>query len=267
MKIVCIVQARISSSRLPAKILLPGYNKPLLLHLIERLKKSKLINSVIVATSKNPLDDLIYDLCSLKKIKVYRGNLNDLLSRYYNCAKKHNADHIVRVTSDCPLIDPKIIDLMIRKYLSLKKLDFLSNTHPPSYPDGFDVEIFSFRALEKAFRSAKKSYEREHVTPFIWDNPKKFRLFNYTSLKNDNLYKKYRLTLDYKEDFFVIWGIFNALYKKKKYFELKHIIDFLKKRPKILKNNHLIKVNWYKDHYNQLKTISKKDVKVLKKYV
>ena len=267
MKIVCIVQARISSSRLPAKILLPGYNKPLLLHLIERLKKSKLINSVIVATSKNPLDDLIYDLCSLKKIKVYRGNLNDLLSRYYNCAKKHNADHIVRVTSDCPLIDPKIIDLMIRKYLSLKKLDFLSNTHPPSYPDGFDVEIFSFHALEKAFRSAKKSYEREHVTPFIWDNPKKFRLFNYTTLKNDNLYKKYRLTLDYKEDFFVIWGIFNALYKKKKYFELKHIIDFLKKRPKILKNNHLIKVNWYKDHYNQLKTISKKDVKVLKKYV
>ena len=201
MKIVCIVQARISSSRLPAKILLPGYNKPLLLHLIERLKKSKLINSVIVATSKNPLDDLIYDLCSLKKIKVYRGNLNDLLSRYYNCAKKHNADHIVRVTSDCPLIDPKIIDLMIRKYLSLKKLDFLSNTHPPSYPDGFDVEIFSFRALEKAFRSAKNSYEREHVTPFIWDNPKKFRLFNYTTLKNDNLYKKYRLTLDYKEDF------------------------------------------------------------------
>ena len=267
MKIVCIVQARISSSRLPAKILLPGYNKPLLLHLIERLKKSSFINDVIVATSKNPLDDLIYDLCNLKKIKVYRGSLNDLLNRYYHCAKKHKADHIVRITSDCPLIDPKIIDLMIKKYLSLKNADFLSNTHPPSYPDGFDVEIFSFQALQKAFRSAKKNYEREHVTPFIWDNPKKFNIFNYTNLKNNELYKKYRLTLDYKEDFFVIWSIFNKLYKTKKYFELKHIINFLKKRPKILKNNHLIKVNWYKDHYNQLKTINKNDVKILKKDV
>ena len=267
MKIVCIVQARISSSRLPAKILLPGYNKPLLFHLIERLKKSSLINDVIVATSKNPLDDLIYDLCILKKIKVYRGSSNDLLKRYYYCAKAYKADHIVRITSDCPLIDPKIIDLMIRRYLSLKNIDFLSNTHPPSYPDGFDIEIFGFSALQKAFRLAKKSYEREHVTPFMWDNPNKFKISNYTNLKNNKLYKKYRLTLDYKEDFFVIWSIFNKLYKKKKYFELKHIISFLKKRPKILKNNHLIKVNWYKDHYNELKTINKEDVKILKKNV
>ena len=101
----------------------------------------------------------------------------------------------------------------------------------------------------------------------MWDNPKKFKIFNYTNLKNNKLYKKYRLTLDYKEDFFVIWSIFNNLYKNKKYFELKDIIKFLKKRPKILKNNHLIKVNWYKDHYNQLKTINKNDVKILKKNV
>ena len=156
MKIVCIVQARISSSRLPAKILLPGYDKPLLLHLIERLDKSKLINDVVIATSTNPLDDLIYDLCKLKKIKVFRGSLTNLLERYYKCAKKFNADHIVRITSDCPLIDPKIIDKMISKYLRLKNIDFLSNTHPPTFPDGFDVEIFKFSALQKAFKNAKK---------------------------------------------------------------------------------------------------------------
>ena len=260
MKIVCIIQARISSSRLPAKILLPGYDKPLLLHLIERLEKSKLINDVVVATSNNPLDDLIFDLCTLKKVKVFRGNLNNLLDRYYKCAKIYKADHVVRITSDCPLIDPKIIDKMIKKYLSLKNIDFLSNTHPPTFPDGFDIEIFKFSALQKAYRNAKKSYEKEHVTPFIWDNPKNFRLFNY-SLKNDNLYKQYRLTLDYKEDFFVIWSIFNKLYRRKRFFELKHIIKFLKKNPKILKNNHLIKVNWYMNHYKSLKTISNKDFK------
>ena len=257
MKIVCIVQARISSSRLPAKILLPGYDKPLLLHLIERLDKSKLINDVVIATSTNPLDDLIYDLCKLKKIKVFRGSLTNLLERYYKCAKKFNADHIVRITSDCPLIDPKIIDKMISKYLRLNNIDFLSNTHPPTFPDGFDVEIFKFSALQKAFKNAKKNYEKEHVTPFIWDNPKNFELSNY-KLKNDDLYEKYRLTLDYKEDFFVIWSIFNKLYKKKKFFELKHILDYLKKNPNILKNNHFIKVNWYMNYHKSLKTINKK---------
>ena len=187
MKIVCIIQARISSTRLPAKILLPGYNKPLLFHLIDRINKCKQINKVVVATSKNSLDDLLYDLCLSKKINVFRGSLDDLLDRYFKCAKKFKADHIVRITSDCPLIDPKIIDSVIKKYLSVKNLDYMSNIHPPSYPDGFDVEIFSFKALRKAHVTAKNNFEREHVTPYIWDNLDKFKIKNYSNLKNKNL--------------------------------------------------------------------------------
>lgn len=261
MKIICIIQARISSSRLPAKILLPGYNKPLLFHLIDRINKCKKINKVVVATSINPLDDLLYELCLSKDINVFRGSLNDLLARYYICAKKFNADHIVRVTSDCPLIDPMIIDEVVKEYLKVKNLDYMSNIHPPSYPDGFDVEVFSFKALRKAHLSAKKNFEREHVTPYIWDNLNKFKIQNYSNLKNNNLYENYRLTLDYKEDFFVIWKIFQKLYPKKRNFNLKDIITYLKRNPKIVKNNHLIKVNWYKNHYKKLKTISKRDVK------
>lgn len=264
MKTVCIVQARLSSSRLPGKILLPGYNKPLLFHLIERLKRSKLIDKVIIATSKNPLDDIIFNLCLSRKVDVFRGSMNDLLDRYYKCAKTFKANHIVRITSDCPLMDPKIIDLMLKKYHSIKKIDYMSNVHPPSYPDGFDIEIFSFGALEKAYKLSKKNYEREHVTPYIWDNPKKFKIFNYSNLRNNKLYNKFRLTLDYKEDFFVIWNIFKNLYPKNKYFKFKEIINFLLKNPKILKNNYLIKVNWYRDHYTKLKTITKKDIKIIK---
>ena len=264
MRIVCIIQARISSIRLPGKILLPGYEKPLLFHLLERLKKSKLINKIVIATSTNQQDDLIFNLCTSKKIEVFRGSENDLLSRYYKCAKKYKAKNIVRLTSDCPLMDPKIVDLMINKYFSLKNVDYLSNIHPPSYPDGFDIEIFTFKALYKAYRNAKKKYEREHVTPYIWDNFEKFKIENFSEFKNDELYKKYRLTLDYKEDFHVIWNIYKSLYPKKKYFNLKDIISYLKKNKKVLINKNLIKVNWYRHAYKKLKTISKKDTKFYK---
>ena len=122
-----------------------------------------------------------------------------------------------------------------------------------------DIEIFKFNALKKAYFSAKKDHEREHVTPYIWDNLNKFKVENYSNLPNDKLYKKYRLTLDYKEDFYVIWSVYKSLYPKKKYFELKDIINLLKQNKKIIMNNHLIKVNWYRHVYKSLKTIGKKD--------
>ena len=115
-KTICILQARITSSRLPGKILLPGYNKPLLLHTIERLKKSKLINDVVVATSKLKIDEIIFKICKKNKINVFRGHPTDLLDRYYRCARKYNANIIVRITSDCPLMDYKIVDKVIDKY-------------------------------------------------------------------------------------------------------------------------------------------------------
>ena len=260
-RIICIVQARMSSKRLPAKILLSGYDKPLLLHTIERLKKSKKIKDVIIATSKLKIDDVIFDLCKKNKISVFRGHPDNLLDRYYNCAKKYKSDIVVRITSDCPLIDYEVVDSVIKRFESTK-VDFCSNLHPPSFPDGFDVEVFSFKILKHAFLKAKKKFQKEHVTPYIWDNPTKFKISNYsTSLKN-RYYEKYRLTIDYKEDYFVIWKIYQKLYKKNKFFRFKIILNFLRKNPKFLINKNLIKDNWYKHYLTKLKTITKKDTRL-----
>ena len=257
MRLGIVVQCRFNSKRYKGKILKKINHLTILEILIERLRFSKLADDICLAIADTEDDLKIVNLAKKLNINYFVGSEKNVLSRHYHAAKKMNYDHIMRVTSDCPLIDPKIIDKMISKYLRLKNIDFLSNTHPPTFPDGFDVEIFKFSALQKAFKNAKKNYEKEHVTPFIWDNPKNFELSNY-KLKNDDLYEKYRLTLDYKEDFFVIWSIFNKLYKKKKFFELKHILDYLKKNPNILKNNHFIKVNWYMNYHKSLKTINKK---------
>jgi len=258
---ICIVQARISSKRLPAKILLPGFDKPLLLHTIERLKKSKLIDEVVIATSNLKIDDVIFNICKRNNINTYRGHPLNLLDRYYKCAKKYKAKTIVRITSDCPLIDYKIVDSVIKKFKD-SNVDYCSNNHPPTFPDGFDVEVFSFEVLKRTYFKANKNFEKEHVTPYIWDNPNKFKIGNFrTSLIKRRYHDKYRLTLDYKEDFYVIWNIYKDLYPKKKYFELKDVINYLIKKPNILINNHYIKVNWYKDHYKKLKTINKKYTK------
>ncbi len=259
-KIGCIIQARVLSTRLPGKILLNGFDKPLLLHTIERLKKSKKINKIIVATTKLKIDNVIFNLCKKNNISVFRGHSTNLLNRYYNCAKKYKLGDIIRITSDCPLMDYKLVDTMIKKYQKIN-VDYFSNVHPATFPDGFDVEIFSYNALRKSFFSAKKNFQKEHVTPFIWDQPKKFSIQNYFYKKGKNLHNMFRLTLDYVEDYFVINQIYNALYPKNKYFSFDQILNYIKKNPQIMLNKSLIKVNWYKKHLKNLKTIKNKDTK------
>ena len=262
--ISCIVQARMGSSRLPGKILLTGYDKPLLIHLVERIKKSKKIDKVIVATTNNKLDNIIFNLCKKNKIDVFRGEEKDVLTRYLTCAKKFKTSTIVRITSDCPLIDHQIIDDMLKKY-EKGNYDFYGNTHPATFPDGYDIEIFSYEALKKSHFNVKNSFQREHVTPYIWDNPKKFLIGNYRN-KKKNYQNHYRLTLDFIEDYYVISFIYNNLYPKKKLFKFKDVINFLKKNKYILKiNKKYIKVNWYSKHMNKLKTITNKDTKIIKK--
>lgn len=265
-KVSCIIQARMSSSRLPSKILLPGYNKPLLFHLIERLRKSKKLDKIIVATTNEVLDDVIVELCKKNKIKYFRGKLDDLVDRYYKCATKYKMKNIVRITSDCPLINHNLVDEMINSF-EKSNVDYLSNLHPPTFPDGFDIEIFNYSSLKKTFLNSKKNYEREHVTPYIWDNPNKFKIKNFNFKNKVNLSSKYRLTLDYPEDYYVLWNIFNRIYPKNKNFDLKDIFKFLKSNKEILINNSLIKVNWYRNHLKKLKTISQNDtnLKGLKK--
>lgn len=236
-RIHCIVQARLGSTRLPGKIFLIGKKKPLIDHLIERLKFSKQISKIIIATPETYGQDLFKIHFNLIKDNIFFGPENNVLARYYKCAKKFNSKIIVRITSDCPLMDYRIIDKMIL-YFKKKKCDYLSNVHPRNYPSGLDVEIFKFSALKRAYFNAKKNFEKEHVTPYIWRNPKKFKILNYKSVNlQKNLNKNYRLTLDYLEDYILIATIFKKLYKNDKKFSFDKILKFLKKNHKISKIN------------------------------
>ena len=255
-KVLCIIQARISSSRLPGKVLLTGSNnKSLLETLYKRLLPSKHIKEIIIATSTNQADDLIFDECKKNNMKVFRGSLPNVLKRYYDCAKKYKGDIIIRITSDCPLLEYKLIDKLFLEF-NRQNCDYLSNVHPATFPDGYDVEIFTFDSLKKAFKEGNKNYEREHVTPYIWDNPKKFVVKNYYLKKN---YSKLRVTLDYLEDYFLIKKIFNYFENKKNYFDLSDVLKFLKKNKKLIKNKKFSLVNWYRLHMDKLKTVKKSE--------
>ena len=232
-KIHCIIQARLGSSRLPGKIFLVGYKKSLIDHLIERVKFSKKINKIIIATPKSSSHDFFNSYFECKKNNIFFGSEDNVLDRYYNCAKKFQSDIIVRITSDCPLTDYRIIDNMIA-YFKNNNCDYLSNVHPRYYPVGLDVEIFKFSALKKAYLNAKTSFEKEHVTPYIWNNSKNFRILSF---KPKNILRsqsqKYRLTLDYLEDYILISKIFRKLYLSDKHFSYKKIIKYLINNKKV----------------------------------
>ena len=244
---------------------MPGPKKTLIEHLIQRLKKSKYLKKIIIATTINSNDDFTYKYLKEKNY-VYRGSENNVLERYYKCAKQHKSQIIVRITSDCPLMDHRLIDEMIKFFIN-NKCDYLSNIHPPSLPDGFDVEIFTFQSLKRAYEGANKSFQTEHVTPYMWDQPNKFKILNYTtSLPDLRLYERYRLTLDYLEDYLVIYQIYKKLYFKDKFFSYNKVIQTIKKHKDITKKNRkFIKVNWYRLYLDKLKSIKKKDTKIIQK--
>ena len=252
-----LIQARIGSTRLPGKCLKEVLGKPVLWLLCERLKFSKYIDEVIILTTEKEADDVIMDFCLKNEIRFFRGSESDVLDRYYQAAKKFNVDPIVRITSDCPLIDPQVSDSIIRYYLDeSNKFDFVSNNHPPTFPDGLDTEVFSFNALEKAWMNARKPHEREHVTPYIWDQPEKFRIGN-VEYKED-LSMKERWTLDYEEDYQFIKTVYENLYKEGEIFLMSDILQLLKEKPEIKKiNERYAGVNWYRKNLNDLKTIDK----------
>jgi spore coat polysaccharide biosynthesis protein SpsF len=231
-----IIQARMGSTRLPGKIMLPVLDKPILEHLVDRVKKSSNIDEIIIATSINKNDDIIEIFCKSQKIKCFRGSEKDVLLRYFEAAKKFSIDIIVRLTSDTPLLDPKIIDKVILKY-NENKYDYVSNFFPlpRTYPDGYNVEIFSMELLEQTNIEAKKPSDREHVTTFITMQPKKFKKYRVDSEKD---LSKYRLNLDYKEDFELIKSVLEKFDEKA---NLDDIINWLDKHPEILKLNSHIK--------------------------
>ena len=244
MSVIAIIQARLGSSRLPDKVLLELLpNKTVLKCMLDRVKKAKLIDDIIVATTNNPKDKKLVKYLEKINQQYFVGDEDDVLDRYYQTAKKYctsKNDIIVRLTADCPVIDPVIIDKVIQQYLN-NDFDFVSNAlEPYTYPDGMDVEVFSFGNLEKAWKEAKLPSHREHVTFYFWQNPKIFRIYYY---KNERNLSEYRLTLDYPEDYKLLKIIYKYLYKKNKKFTLEDIINFLNQNPKIKNINTEIKRN------------------------
>lgn len=203
MKIVAVTQARTNSTRLPGKILLEICGKTILEIHLNRLKTSKLVDKLIVSTTVNETDDAIVEIAEKLNIEFFRGDETDVLDRYFQAVKNENADYIVRVTSDCPLIDGEIVDETVNFALR-NELDYCSNRLEYHYPDGIVVEVFTFAALEKAWNEAKLASEREHVAPFIWKNStfhgrNLFKSANFCGIEKD--YENVRLTIDEKDDF------------------------------------------------------------------
>ena len=235
-KVAAIVQVRMGSTRLPKKVLNDIVGKPMLWHVINRVKKAKLIDEIIIATTIEDEDEIIAKWAKNNNLKCYRGSAEDVLDRYYQVAKKNKVDIIVRITSDDPLKDPEIIDKVIKFYLDNRiNLDFVSNAIKPTYPEGLDVEVFSFNAFKRAWKEAKKKSEREHVTPYMRDHPDKFRLANIAK-EGENL-SHLRWTVDYPEDLEFTREVYKRLYKEDKVFLMGDILDLLKKHPELSKIN------------------------------
>lgn len=264
-KIVTVIQARTGSSRLPNKVMLPLAGKPLILRMIERVKASKLAGTIVVAITKEKSDDALKNLCDENGIKLFRGHATDLLDRHFQAAKLYNAEAVVKIPSDCPLIDPKVIDRVIKFYIdNITKFDFVSNLHPATYPDGNDIEIMSFSALENAWQNADRLLEREHTTPYLWENPDKFRIGNVSWETGLDYSMNYRFTIDYLEDYDFIKKVYDDLYLKKPDFSLEDILNLLKQNPEIQKINEKHNgVNWYRNHLDELKTITSDQTKII----
>jgi spore coat polysaccharide biosynthesis protein SpsF (cytidylyltransferase family) len=197
MSIVAIIQARMSSSRLPGKVLMEIDGVPILDLIVKRLSKVRLVDRVVVATSSDVSDDVLYDFCKHKKIECIRGELEDVLSRFKRVAECYPADHYLRITADCPLIDPELISILIYSHIN-NDADYSSNALEPTYPDGYDSEVIKSSALIKAFSLANKKSEREHVTYYIYTHPDEFKINSVRGIVD---YSKYRLTVDTKEDY------------------------------------------------------------------
>ena len=244
--IAAIIQARLGAERLPGKVLMKLGHSNILNFQLMRIKKAKRLNEIIVATTEEKQDDKIVKFCEENRIKFYRGSTKDVLSRYYHCAKLFKVDTIVRLTADCPFIDPNVIDKVIDIFFE-KRADFSSNTVPPetsSWPDGSDVEVFSFKNLEIAYKNSVDLNEREHVTFYFWKN--KTNNFSNIQLENDQDWSKYRFTLDYPKDFEVIKKIYLELEKNNQFGYIKDVVDILKKNPKIrnLNKDYHFGIGW-----------------------
>jgi len=264
MNVVVVVQARTGSTRLPGKILLPLAGKPLLLRMLERVRAASTPFRIVVATTTEPSDDPVEDLCRNEDIAVYRGHPTDLLDRHYRAALPYGPDAVVKIPSDCPLIDPAVIDSVLSAFLtSYPQYDFASNLHPASFPDGNDVEIMKFATLHRAWEEATRDFEREHTTPFIWERPDQFSLCNISYPGGKNLSMTHRWTIDYPDDYRFIARIYDELWKPENpLFTMADVLQLLTVKPDLAGiNSRYAGVNWYRNYLHELKTVKSSETK------
>ncbi|MGH8583492.1 MAG: cytidylyltransferase domain-containing protein [Gammaproteobacteria bacterium] len=264
-----VVQARMGSTRLPGKVLLDLCGQPLILRLVERLRRIGTPAQIVVATTAEHADDEVAALCTRAGVEVLRGHPTDLLDRHYQAAQRYEADLIAKIPSDCPLIDPAIADRVFAGF-EQGDCDYASNLHPASYPDGNDVEVMSHAALRAAWQEAQREFEREHTTPYLWERPERFRIANVLWEANAagaprrDYSMSHRWTLDYPEDYQFICAVYAALYPAKPAFTLEDILALLERRPDIAAlNARYAGVNWYRHHLHELKTIGAAQTRVL----
>lgn len=236
MKTLIIVQARMTSTRLPGKVLLPLAGVPMLTRLVERLRRVQRADGIVVATTTNASDDAIAALCAQLGVPCHRGSEHDVLSRYADASRLHGADVVVRITSDCPLIDPALIDQVIAAYEEGGS-DYVSNMLPPTWPYGMAVEVFSAAALAQAHAEATQAAEREHVTPFLYWHPERYRLRNVASPVD---LSHHRWTVDTPEDYALVSRLFDHLMLTRPDFTQADVLALLDANPDwIAINQHI----------------------------
>ncbi len=231
MKKAAIIQARMGSNRLPGKVMRLLAGRPLLWYVIDRVKCAENLDQVVVATSDKSLDDVIEKFCSSIDVFCFRGSENDVLDRYYRAAKEVKAEAVVRITADCPLIDPAIIDRIIEMFLT-GRYDYVSNVNPPTYPDGLDTEVFSFDVLEKMWREATLNSEREHVTLYLRNRLDNFRVGN---LENSSDFSGLRWTVDEPWDLEFVRSVYSHFENTR--FGMDDLIKLLKDKPELKEIN------------------------------
>lgn len=261
-----LIQARRGSSRLPDKVSLDLCGQPLLVRQVQRVQLAARAGRVAVITTDEASDDALVAMCQAHGIEVFRGSALDLLDRHYQAARHFGeAEAVVKIPSDCPLIDPAVVDRVLGFFKDHRgQYDFVSNLHPATYPDGNDVEVMTLPALEAAWHEAARPLEREHTTPFFWENPTRFRLGNVAWETGLDFSMSHRFTIDYPADYQFIKAVYEALYPANPAFSLADILALLKQRPDIYGlNADLAGVNWYRNHLAELRTVDETNTKQL----
>ena len=243
MKILAIIQARMGSSRLPGKVLMDLGGESVLARVVHRLKRSHEIDQIVVATTREAADDKIVEACASLQVTCFRGAEHDVLDRYYQAAHSYPADAVVRITSDCPVIDPGLVDETVTVLMD-RKADYASNVFPRTYPRGLDTEVFTVAALDRAWSDACEPYQREHVTPYFYEHPETFRM---ASVSGNVDYSHYRWTLDTPEDLELLRAIYSH-FDNRDDFHWQEVIHLMEREPELAELNSRVLQKSLREH-------------------